>query len=127
MTDLDNRQKIDKAVGRFYEQLIQDQQIGHFFTRIIPLDLEVHLPVIVDFWETTLLGSGSYKGNPMIKHLELNKLSPIRKEHFDRWLALWESSLRAEFSGPKCEEAINRAKQIAQLMDYKISAKGGLI
>lgn len=73
-----------------------------------------------NFWETTLLGEPSYRGNPMVKHLQLNQQQPLEPAHFDRWLALWKQTINTHFAGPKAEEAITRAQQIAHLMQFKI-------
>jgi hemoglobin len=59
----------------------------------------------------------------MIKHLELNRLSSLGKNHFDQWLQLWEETVNENFSGPKSEEAVTRAKAIAELMQYKINTQ----
>ena len=123
MRDIENRQDIELIVNLFYRKLLIDPVVGHFFTKVIHLSIEVHLPVIVSFWETILLGTISYKGNPMIKHLELNRLSPLARNHFDQWLQLWEETIHENFNGPKSEEAVTRAKAIAELMQYKITTQ----
>ena len=118
--DIQTRTDIKTLVDEFYKQVITDDLIGHFFTEVVKLDLDKHLPVMYDFWETTLLGNMKYKGNPMTKHIELSRKKTLDSEHFDRWLALWVSTVTANFDGIKAEEAIQRAKQIGELMKYKI-------
>lgn len=121
MPDLVTRADIDLLVRRFYERILVDELIGHFFTEVVALDLDEHLPHLCDFWETTLLGNPIFKGNPMQKHIALNQKSPMRPEHFDRWLGEWEATIRAHFQGPKSEEAIQRARQIGALMQFKVA------
>ena len=120
LKDIENSQDIKLLIDEFYKQVVGDDLIGHFFTKVIPLDMDKHLPVMYDFWETTLLGNMKYKGNPMVKHIELSQKVPIQPEHFERWLALWERTITENFDGTKTEEAIQRAKQIAELMKYKV-------
>ena len=59
----------------------------------------------------------------MIKHIELNKLSPLQQSHFERWLTLWGETINENFAGQKSKEAITRARTIAQIMQNKISSK----
>lgn len=120
LKDIENSQDIRLLVDEFYKEVVTDDLIGHFFTKVIPLDLDVHLPVMYDFWETTLLGNIKYKGNPMVKHIELSRKEPLNPEHFERWLFLWVNAVKENFEGPKAEEAIQRAKLIAGLMKYKV-------
>ncbi len=122
MNDIENRRDIEFLVDEFYKLVVKDDLIGFFFTDIIPLDFKKHLPVMYDFWETTLLGNRRYQGNPMIKHIRLNQKATMRVEHFDRWLSLWEATLTENFHGPRAQEALYRAKQIAELMKFKIGS-----
>lgn len=127
--DIEKRQDVDLLIYLFYEKAIKDKEIGHFFTNVVELDLKTHLPVIGDFWESILLKNSFYKGNPMLKHLELTKKSPIAPKHFERWLKIWEETVNHLFNGPVAQEAIEKANQIAQLMQLKIKhnkSKGSL-
>ena len=120
MKDIKNSQDIKILIDEFYKQVVTDDLIGHFFTKIIVLDWGKHIPVMYDFWETTLLGKMKYKGNPMLKHIELNEKESVNPEHFERWLDLWETTVTKNFKGIKATEAIQRAKQIGELMKFKI-------
>lgn len=120
MDDIRSRHDIELLIDEFYKLVIKDDLIGFIFTETITLDWEIHIPIMYDFWETTLLGQMKYKGNPMLKHIELNKKEPLTAEYFDRWLSLWASTINENFSGSKAEEAIQRANQIGELMKYKI-------
>lgn len=120
MRDIENRKDIENLVDNFYKLVIKDELIGSFFTKVVVLDWEKHIPVMYNFWETIVLGNITYKGNPMLKHISLSQKKAIKEEHFDRWLKLWESTLSQYFQGPKANEALNRAQQIAELMKFKI-------
>lgn len=120
MKDIQSREDIIFLIDEFYTQVIEDDLIGHFFTRVVEIDWDKHKPVMYDFWETTLLGKMKYKGNPMLKHLEINKKESMKPEHFDRWLMIWETTTTQNFSGEKAEEAVKRAKQIGGLMKFKV-------
>lgn len=118
--DIQNRQDIEQLVDQFYKRLLVDDLIGFFFTEIIALNVEEHLPVICDFWENILFGKSNYKGNPMLKHIALNSKSPLTSAHFERWLSIWELTITENYQGTKAKEAIERAKQIGGLMQFKI-------
>ncbi|MFA0964445.1 group III truncated hemoglobin [Roseivirga sp. BDSF3-8] len=124
MHDIENRQDIEKLVDAFYKRAIPDQVIGKFFTEVVRLDWEVHIPVLCDFWETVLLGNQTYKGNPMVKHILLSEKEPLLPLHFDRWLELWTHTVHSLFTGKTADEAITRANQIAALMKFKVRQAG---
>ncbi|MEM9261800.1 MAG: group III truncated hemoglobin, partial [Bacteroidota bacterium] len=67
MKELRSREDIDFLVAAFYDKTLHDPLIGHFFTKVVALDLVAHLPVICDFWESVLFGKATYRGNPMLK------------------------------------------------------------
>ena len=122
MEDLRTTRDIQLLVDTFYQQVLKDEVIGHFFNEVIQLDLETHMPVMYQFWESILFGLHEYKGNPMVKHIALNQKSRMEPEHFERWLSLWTSTVNKLFSGPKADEAIQRAGHIAALMQHKVNA-----
>lgn len=121
MKDIEDRSDIDRLLNVFYRKLISDDKIGYFFTEVVQLDLQEHLPVIGDFWETTLFHKTIYKGNPMIVHQNLNLKSPLRKEHFDRWVHIFCETINNNFKGEKAELGKQRAISIATVMRIKIS------
>ena len=120
MQDIQERADIDLLVNRFYEKVVPDRLIGHFFTKVVHFTWEAHIPVMISFWETVLLGVQSYKGNPMIKHIELDALQHLEPVHFERWLYLWQQTVRELYAGEKAEIAIDRAHSIAQIIQVKI-------
>jgi len=121
MKDIESKEDIALIVKEFYSKLLKDDSIGHFFNQVISLDLEHHLPVIVSFWDSMLLGANTYKGNPMTKHFELNAKSQMERAHFDRWLQVWEETINELYAGKVADEAIARAKSIALLMHHKMN------
>ncbi|MGG9971565.1 group III truncated hemoglobin [Ferruginibacter sp. SUN002] len=118
--DIEHIDDIKLLVDSFYKKVIVVETIGYFFTKVIQFDWQVHLPVMYSFWDTILFGTMSYKGNPMVKHIEMNKKESLKKEHFDQWMKLWKETIDELFIGEKANEAKKRAGSIAQLMQYKI-------
>ena len=89
--DIASREDIDALMVRFYGRAMSDPLIGPLFTDVARLDLEHHLPVIGDFWESTLFGSGVYsrhRRNPLLVHAELDRKARLEPRHFARWLEL---------------------------------------
>ena len=115
-----SRDEIKLLVDSFYKQAMADDMIGIYFTQVIQLDLVEHMPIMYDFWDSTLNGTGAYKGNPMTKHILLHKKHAFKTHHFDRWLELWEDNARTIFDEKKSKLVIEKAHQIAQLMQFKV-------
>lgn len=125
MTDIRDRADIEKVIHAFYAQATQDELIGHFFTEVIPMDWEVHIPKIVDFWEHILFQTGKYRDNVMLKHIDLDKLSPLQRNHFDQWQSIWNQTLNNLYEGPNKDELIKRVQLMKDLMLFKIEKSRG--
>jgi len=118
--DIESRSDIELLVKSFYEKVKTDPVIGSIFTDIARVDWEKHLPVMFDFWENTIFYTGSYSGNPMKSHQNLNKLFPLTKEHFSRWNQLFASTVDELFEGDKAVLAKQRAISISTVMQLKL-------
>lgn len=121
MKDIGTRDDLVILLNDFYSKAINDDLIGHFFTKVIPLNLETHVPVIADFWETILLNGRSYTKNAVLPHMHINRLSAMEKKHFDRWLLLFTESVDNYFQGENAETAKQRALSIATVIQIRIS------
>lgn len=120
-TDIENRADIEKLITRFYEEVKQDKTIGFIFTDIIQMNWEKHIPLIIDFWETILLDNPVYKNNAMEVHYTINRKVPLQPEHFKSWLTLFNNTTDELFTGKKAELAKNRARSIADVMQFKMN------
>lgn len=98
----------------------QDETIGYIFHQAIGEDWSHHLPIMYRFWGTILLHVEGYKGNVINKHIELDKKIPLEKEHFNRWLQLWEGTVDDLFAGEIANEAKNRASLMLHLISMKV-------
>ena len=119
--DIATEADIQVLVDTFYEKVLVDPVIGFIFTDVVQLSWEKHIPIMYTFWASILLGNHSYSGNPMTKHIDLDKKITLTQEHFDRWMELWEANVQAHFTGDIANEAINRARMIAPLMLHKVT------
>ncbi len=118
--DIEDRKDIELLINSFYDKVKQDAIIGSFFTEVVQVNWEKHLPVMYNFWENIVFQTGSYNGNPMDKHLELNKRSLITMEHFQRWILLFNETVDELFLGTNSELIKQRALSIATVMQIKI-------
>ena len=117
--DIETRADINNLLSSFYAKAMVDEVIGYIFTEIAKLDLEHHLPIIGDFWEMLLFGTGGYQKygrNPMQIHAQLNEETPLRTEHFRRWLELFHATVDELFAGERADMAKLRAGMIADRM-----------
>jgi hemoglobin len=120
MRELNSREDIQYLVEQFYTKVKSDLLLGDIFNNAENFSWETHIPVMIDFWETILLSKNSYKGNVMLKHIQLHKRTPLSKEHFEQWKRLFFEALDLHFEGENVREAKNKVETIAPLMLYKL-------
>lgn len=58
-------------------------------------------------------------------HYALNKIFPLKKEHFIAWLHIFNSTLDEMYEGNKVNLAKKRAGSIAMLMEQKMNTQKG--
>ena len=113
-----NEQSIADMVDTFYGAIRRDPLLGPIFAEAIGDNWTPHLVKMKDFWSSVLLASRTYKGNPMITHLELPRL---RENHFEHWLELWRETAAALCSPALAEAFVERAEMIGARLLYAIS------
>lgn len=118
--DIRSREDISRFVDEFYELVRKDTDLRPFFTDVINVDWETHLKRMYDFWENVLFQTGTYDTNPLQSHLVLHHHSPIKKEHFIRWLELFNLAIDKHFDGPNATFAKNRAVSIASVIEARL-------
>lgn len=111
--DLADRKDVETLIQTFYGRAFCDPLLGPVFLDIAHLDLDAHLPVICDFWETVLFRAGTYRRNALQVHAELHEKAPLTIHHFRRWLQLWVATTDDLFAGPKAAAAKTQAGRIA--------------
>ena len=102
-------EEISVLVDTFYAKVRLDPEIGPIFNAIIS-DWPYHLELLKEFWSTVLLTTGRYKGDPMMKHLQLS-LDP---QHFERWLALFAETAHEVLPPAHAATVIEKSNRIAQ-------------
>lgn len=102
-------EQISELVDTFYGKVRADRLIGPIFDEAIGDQWGPHLAKMKAFWSSVMLASRTYKGNPMMSHLALPRLT---REHFDRWLELWRETAPEVCSEPAASLFIQKAEMI---------------
>jgi hemoglobin len=113
---------IERLVRTFYGRVQADPLIGPVFAARIA-DWEVHILKLCAFWSSVALMTGRYHGQPMQKHLEL----PVAAEHFDRWIALFETTANELCPPQAAAHFSERARRIADSFELGMAARQGRI
>jgi hemoglobin len=123
--DITDRADLDALLRAFYARAYADDLIGFVFTDVTHMDLELHLPVIVDFWETVLFRTGVYQRNALQPHVNIHAMSPLRPEQFERWLHLWRTTVDERHAGERAERAKVQAERVAGSMQRRLAGQSG--
>src|SRR5581483_3099927 len=113
---------IERLVRTFYGAVRNDELIGPVFAQRIS-NWEPHIQRPCEFWSSVALMSGRYHGQPMEKHLPL----PVDALHFDRWLQLFERTAHEVCPPAAATHFIERARRIAQSLEFGIAARNGAL
>ena len=120
MQDIETKQDLEFLLSKFYSKLLSDETISYIFTDVAKIDLESHLPKIIDFWNLSLFGKGDYSNNVMKIHLDLNAVENLNENHFKTWLNTFNMTIDENFSGKNAEIIKTKALSIATVMQIKI-------
>ena len=113
MKEIETKEDVKKLVDVFYGKVLKDNLLSPFFKH---LNLEVHLPKMVQFWSFVLLDEAGYTTNVVEKHM----MMPLEKSHFDQWLKLFNETIDELFNGEKVDLAKQRAFTIAWTTEHKL-------
>lgn len=120
MKDIQSKEDIELLVQEFYAKVRKDDMLGYIFDDVVKIDWDHHIPVLVNFWESILLDTNSYRNNAMGVHFEVNQKIKLEPVHFHTWLSLFDATVDEFFAGEKASLAKKRAHSIADLMQFKI-------
>ncbi len=103
--------QLRQLVDAFYERVRRDEEIGPIFNDAIS-DWPHHLDKLADFWHSVIYGSRRYPGGLMMRHFMHR--DRIRREHFERWLSLWQTTTN-ELMPPELAELLQaRASRVGE-------------
>jgi len=105
-----DRVNIAELIEAFYSRVRDDTLIGPVFAEVLEGRWDSHMPKMVDFWSSLVLGEKSYQGNLKAAHQPLAMLTP---EHFNRWLALFFETVEQRFEPAAAVQFMEPALRIA--------------
>jgi hemoglobin len=123
--DIASDEDVAQLIRGFYGRCFEDDLLGPIFIDVAHLDLEAHLPVMVDFWTTVLFRSGAYRRNVLAVHVALHEQAPLTSEHLERWLELWTATVGDHFEGPVAQLAVTQARRFAWSMGQRLRGGSG--
>lgn len=115
--EITTREDIALLVSSFYSRIRKDVYLAPIFNRHIH-DWDEHLEHLTDFWESQLFFSKKFKGNPLLKHQQVDASEgyTINEQHFGVWLNHWVQTIDDLFAGEKAEILKNRARKIGTFL-----------
>ncbi|MFD2907906.1 group III truncated hemoglobin [Flavobacterium ardleyense] len=114
--DIKNLADVKLLVDSFYGKIREDEALKDIFNNKIGDRWPEHLQKMYNFWQTVLLEEHTYYGSPFMPHAKL----PVNLEHFERWLALFYTTVDDLFEGEKAEQAKWQGQRMAEMFHSKI-------
>ena len=87
-------ESLTALVHGFYADVRADPLLGPVFEEALRDRWEPHLARMVDFWSTVMLGTRTFRGNLVQRHMQLQDVSPA---HFNAWIQLWTHHTHERF------------------------------
>ncbi|RTQ45891.1 group III truncated hemoglobin [Hymenobacter gummosus] len=115
LTDITREADVKMLVDQFCEKVTQDELLSPGFNAVSRVYWPQHLFTMYNFWSAALFGSKSGRGQSSPNDLGL----PLEGPHFQRWISLFDATVRENFAGPKAEEAKHKALNLAALFGPK--------
>jgi len=121
LKDIESRQNIFDLVDTFYKKIRADKKLGSIFNDSIK-DWPEHLEKLTDFWESQLLFTKRFRGNPQQAHIDVDKQEggTITNAHFGLWLNLWLETIDELYKGELAERAKHNARKMSTFLYLKM-------
>jgi hemoglobin len=100
--------QIRAVVVEFYRRARRDDRLGPVFETHVD-GWDKHLARMTDFWSAALLRTGRYTGKPVERHRAISGLS---LGDFDRWVELFEDTVRDLCPDRQAEAFLVRARRM---------------
>jgi hemoglobin len=112
---------IRDVVVEFYRRARRDEQLGPVFEAHVD-DWDTHLARMTDFWSAALLRTGRYAGRPVERH---RLLGGLKAGHFDRWIELFQDTVRDLCPPGQSEAFLIRAQRMRDGMTMVLGLDRG--
>lgn len=117
--DITNREDLLLLIQEFYKRLLADNSISYLFTDVAKINPAHHFSILVDFWDSMLFQSDTYRKNAMQPHMVLHQKSPLTAHHFETWLRYFKETVDELYTGANAFIIKERATSIATIMQIK--------
>lgn len=114
--DITSKKDIVFVMQFFYEKAKADKVIGPFFTDIVEVNWEKHIPTLSSFWENVLFYTGEYNGDPLGAHKKIHAQTATTSLHFDCWLRIFNETIDEHFFGKNATKMKLHASGISAVM-----------
>lgn len=114
LADLTREADVKTLVDSFCEKVNQDEVLSPAFSAAARVYWPQHLFSMYNFWTSVLFGP---KADKVAAPRDLGL--PTEGPHLQRWLNLFDASLRENFAGPNAEQAKHKALGLASLFEPK--------
>ncbi|MCB0480929.1 MAG: group III truncated hemoglobin [Flavobacteriales bacterium] len=116
-TDIESRAHVYHLVETFYGKIRKDDKLGPIFNKHIT-DWPHHFEHLTDFWESQLLFTKRFRGNPMQAHIKVDQAEeePITNELFGHWLNYWFQTVDELYQGDIAERAKHNARKLSTFL-----------
>lgn len=121
--DIATPEDVAEMVRAFYRRVYADDLLRPLFQDVAGVDLEEHLPKMNRFWETVLFGTPGYRGDPLLAHRQLDRLSRLNECHFLRWIGLFNLTVDELFRGPGADRAKRAAMRISERFQVELAVR----
>ncbi len=116
LRDISTTVDIEKVVNQFYKKLRKNTRLSVFFKDKSEDQWQVHLQLMVSFWENVLFYSGEYAGNPLLVHRKVHIQQPTTAKDFQIWMRLFSQTIDSMYCGVNTERMKDHAQQISLIM-----------
>ena len=113
-----SEQDLERVVQAFYGRVRDDALLGPIFDGAID-DWGHHLGKLQAFWSSVMLGSGRYKGQPMVAHVQ--QAPHMTPTAFARWLELWGETTAELLPSRQAAALQDKAARIAESLALGIA------
>ena len=95
--------------------------LGPIFNKTVK-DWDTHLELITDFWMNSIHLKGNYIGNPVKKHIEVDKFCShaITQNHFAQWLNIWSETCDENLEKELAFSLKNKARKMSTMLFINI-------
>ncbi len=116
----DDAFEVTSLVRRFSAPVDVDPLLGPVFNEVAEVGWPEHLPKPTAFWCRILFGTPGFVGAPMRAHMLVHVQSPLRHEHFARWVELFVNTVDGGWTGVNAERVKEFAHGVARAHSQRI-------